>query len=103
MGATTGGPPSSYGLPREGKGRKRERTEMGDEDEGSGAGPARQKLRSDRTLGVKVPRSSAITTGHRQGLEPLHDNQLKGMGDQCDGEGRPLNLAKAFSLGHREG
>lgn len=105
MGGMTGGQSSSYGLPMEGKGRKRALEEMGDEDEdeGSSARPARQKLRSDRTLGATVPRDSAFMAGQQQGLEPLHNNQAIGMGDQCDGEGRPLNLAKAFSLGHREG
>lgn len=103
MGAMTVGASSSYGLPRESKGRKRERSEMGDANEESTAGPARQKPRSDRTLGVKVPRGSAFMAGQQQGLEPLHSNHMIGMGDQCDGEGRPLNLTKTFSLGHREG
>lgn len=103
MGVTTGGAPSSYGSRRKGKGRKRAWSEMGDEDERSSAGPAKQKLRSDRTLGVTVPRGSAFMAGQQQGLEPLQDNQLIGMGAQCDGEGRPLNLAQTFSPGRREG
>lgn len=103
MGAMRGGASSSNGQPREGKGRKRERSEMGDADEGSSAGPAKQKLRSGRTLGATVPRSSAFMAGQQWGLKPFNTNQAIGMGDQCDGEGRPLNLAKAFSLGHREG